>query len=92
MDYKEIIYTVEEDVATITLNRPEKMNALTGVTYQETEQALKEADADDAVRAVIITGAGRGFCSGDDVRAQSASPDAGERPVARKIPHWELCY
>ena len=86
MAYTEIIYSVEEDIATITLNRPERMNALTGVTYQEAEQALKEADADEGVRAVIITGAGRGFCSGDDVRALPGAPDAGEPRPQRKIP------
>ena len=85
MAYKEIIYTVEDMVATITLNRPERMNALTGVTYQETEQALNEADADNDVRAVIITGAGRGFCSGDDVRALPGAPTP-EQLAQRKIP------
>jgi len=85
MAYKEIIYTVEDMVATITLNRPERMNALTAVTYQEAEQALKEADADNDVRAVIFTGAGRGFCSGDDVRKQPGAPTA-EQLAQRKIP------
>lgn len=85
MAYEEIIYTVEDMVATITLNRPERMNALTGVTYQEAEQALREADADNEVRAVIITGAGRGFCSGDDVRAMPGAPSA-EQLAQSKIP------
>jgi len=61
------------------------MNALTGVTYQEAEQALNEADADNDVRAVIITGAGRGFCSGDDVRALPGAPTP-EQLAQRKIP------
>ncbi len=82
MAYKEIIYTVENHVATMMLNRPEKMNALTGVTYQEMEDAFRSAQADDNVRAVIVTGAGRGFCSGDDVRAMPA-PDARQAPVRR---------
>lgn len=85
MAYKEIIYTVEDMVGTITLNRPERMNALTGTTYQETEQAIREADADDDVRAVIITGAGRGFCSGDDVKALPGAPSP-EQLAQRKIP------
>jgi len=85
MAYQEILYTVEDMVGTITLNRPERMNALTGVTYQEAEQALMEADADNDVRAVIITGAGRGFCSGDDVRALPGAPTP-EQLAQRKIP------
>lgn len=65
--YSEIIYEVENMVATITLNRPKTMNALTLTTYVEIQQAIEAADADNDVRAVIITGAGRGFCSGDDL-------------------------
>jgi len=83
MAYQEIIYTVEDHIATLTLNRPEKMNALTRVTYQEMEDAFRSAQEDDDVRVVIVTGAGRGFCSGDDVRAMPA-PD--ERQIERRIP------
>ena len=68
MGYQEILYSKENHVATITLNRPEAMNALTMQTYAELENALKEATVDKEVRALIITGAGRGFCSGDDVK------------------------
>ena len=85
MAYKEIIYTVEDMVATITLNRPERMNALTMTTYQEAEQAIREADADNDVRAVIVTGAGRGFCSGDDVRELPDAPSP-EQLAQIKIP------
>lgn len=83
MAYEEIVYTVENHVATLMLNRPEKMNALTRITYQEMEQAFKDANEDDEVRVVIVTGAGRGFCSGDDVRVMPA-PD--ERQAPRRIP------
>jgi enoyl-CoA hydratase/carnithine racemase len=78
MAYTEIIYTVEDMVGTITLNRPERMNALTRTTYQEAEEAIREADADEGVRAVIITGAGRGFCSGDDVKEMAGAPSPEE--------------
>lgn len=73
--YSDILYEVEEMVATITLNRPETMNALTLKTYVEIEQAIKEADYDNDVRAVIITGAGRGFCSGDDLKEMPGALD-----------------
>lgn len=69
MGYEEIIYTVENgNVAIITLNRPEAMNALTHKTHAELAQALDEADKDTNVRVIVLTGAGKGFCSGDDVK------------------------
>jgi len=68
MGYKEIIYSVENNVAVITLNRPEAMNALTHTTHAELHRAIDEANRDKNIRVIIITGAGRGFCSGDDVK------------------------
>lgn len=67
MAYSDIIYDVTERIATITLNRPEKLNAASVHTHNEFVDALNRADADDEVRAVIITGAGRAFCSGTDL-------------------------
>jgi enoyl-CoA hydratase/carnithine racemase len=75
MAFKEILYNIEGPVAIITLNRPERMNALTMITHQELEQAITDADQDDKVRVIVITGAGRGFCSGDDVRDIFLSPE-----------------
>jgi enoyl-CoA hydratase/carnithine racemase len=59
---------LDNHVATITLNRPEVMNALTREMYAELEQAFREAHRDPEVRCVVLTGAGRAFCSGDDVK------------------------
>jgi enoyl-CoA hydratase/carnithine racemase len=67
MDFHEIIYSKENRVATITLNRPTKLNAYSEVMVHEIIAALCDARDDDEVRAVIITGAGRGFCSGGDI-------------------------
>ena len=68
MDFTQIIYAKDGPVATITLNRPDKMNAWTLTMMDEVEQALDDADADDAVRAIIFTGAGeRAFCAGADL-------------------------
>jgi len=67
MNYESITYEVSDRVLTITLNRPEKLNAFTERMCSELLDAFDKADADDAVRAVIITGAGRGFCAGADL-------------------------
>lgn len=67
MAYQEIIYEVSEQIATITLNRPEKLNAFTNRMLKEIISAFDESDADDNVRVVIVTGAGRAFCAGADL-------------------------
>lgn len=69
MSYEQIIYEVEDGVATLTLNRPEKLNAFTRVMMEEMIDAFDQADADDDARAVIVTGAGRAFCAGADLAA-----------------------
>lgn len=67
MTFEQIRYDVDERIATITLYRPENLNAWTPVMMEEMIQALDAADKDDAVRAVIVTGAGRAFCAGADL-------------------------
>lgn len=67
MGFEQIVYEQDGPVSTITLNRPAKMNAYSEVMVHEILAALAVARDDDAIRAVIITGAGRGFCSGGDV-------------------------
>ncbi|PJF41398.1 MAG: 2-(1,2-epoxy-1,2-dihydrophenyl)acetyl-CoA isomerase [Chloroflexi bacterium] len=67
MTYETILYEAHKHVATITLNRPDKYNALTDAMGQELIKAFKTAGRDDTVRAVILTGAGKGFCSGQDL-------------------------
>jgi enoyl-CoA hydratase/carnithine racemase len=67
MAYGQIIYEVADNIATITLNRPEKLNAFTGIMMNEMIDAFDKADADDNVRAIIVTGAGRAFCAGADL-------------------------
>jgi methylglutaconyl-CoA hydratase len=69
MEEKPVIYTVEGAVALVTLNRPEKRNALNDATVAGLKDALRAADADDAVRVVVLTGAGADFCSGADLSA-----------------------
>ncbi len=79
------LYELRDHVAIVTLNRPEKLNAFNPESYQATTDALKRADADPEVRCVVLTGAGRGFCSGDDV----AELMAGEG-LANLIDQFEL--
>jgi 2-(1,2-epoxy-1,2-dihydrophenyl)acetyl-CoA isomerase len=67
--FETLLYEVEEGVATITLNRPEVLNAFNTQMNQDLKLALKKAKEDENVRAIIITGAGRGFCSGADIRS-----------------------
>ncbi|MEA2426222.1 MAG: hypothetical protein QOH13_2632, partial [Thermoleophilaceae bacterium] len=66
MDYEQIRYEVADGVLTITLNRPDRLNAFTETMMHELIAAFDASDADDDVRAVIVTGEGRGFCAGDD--------------------------
>lgn len=67
MAYEEIIYEVSEQIATFTLNRPDKLNSFTNRMLKEIIAAFDESDADDNVRAVIVTGSGRAFCAGADL-------------------------
>ena len=67
MAYSEITYTVDAGVATVTLNRPDKLNAWTRTMETEVRAAMTTAGNDDAVRAIVLTGAGRGFCAGADM-------------------------
>src|SRR5690242_20558868 len=85
MPYETILYQVADSILTITLNRPEKLNAFTGQMMSEMIDAFDQADADDNVRAIIVTGAGRGFCAGADLSAGAGTFDATreDRPDRR---------
>jgi 2-(1,2-epoxy-1,2-dihydrophenyl)acetyl-CoA isomerase len=81
MAYETLLYDLAEGVATITLNRPERLNAVSRQLIEELGQAMAQAEADAAVRCVLLTGAGRGFCAGADLadpsRGETATRDAG---------------
>src|SRR5690242_5844475 len=79
MAYKEIITDVADNILTITLNRPEKLNAFTGTMMHEMIDAFQTANKDDAIRCVIVTGAGRAFCAGADLSAGASTFDATQR-------------
>ena len=69
MTYETVLYEVIDQVAKITLNRPERMNAWSNTMREDMTRAMRAADQDDNVRAVVITGAGRAFCAGMDLKA-----------------------
>ncbi|MXY36559.1 MAG: enoyl-CoA hydratase [Dehalococcoidia bacterium] len=72
VDYQHILYDVADGIATITLNRPERLNAFDNLMLSEWRDAIERSDADRDVRVIILTGAGRGFCSGMDVAHETA--------------------
>lgn len=83
MSYEQILYRVEDSVAWVTLNRPARLNAWTSVMDKEVRSAIEQAEQDHAVRVIVLTGAGRGFCSGADVQGMGEMfANAAERPVS----------
>jgi len=82
----DLLYEVKDKIATITLNRPDKLNAFTGPMIDAWAKALAEAQADDAVNVVVVTGSGRAFCAGGDVgRMKEGKPT----PLDNKNQLWE---
>jgi enoyl-CoA hydratase/carnithine racemase len=86
MTYQCLLYDVKDGIATLTLNRPERLNALGDSLRDDLLDAVTRASADHAVRVMIVTGAGKGFCAGGDVKAMNeAKEDRRERPLIEKI-------
>ena len=85
MTTQEIVYTISGRVATITLHRPEKLNAWTRTMEAEVRNALLEAAADDHVRAIVLTGAGRGFCAGADMSLLQDVVDRRVHPLPDSV-------
>jgi enoyl-CoA hydratase/carnithine racemase len=89
VDYTHIAYDVDGPIATITLDRPDQLNAFTGTMMREMIDAFDRTDADDAVRAVIVTGRGRGFCAGADLssgRDTFAAGGGGDKAGPESVP------
>ena len=89
MAYQHILYDVSDRIATITLCRPERMNAWTAVMEHDVREAMQAASTDDEVRVIVLTGAGRAFCAGADMEAlKTIDPDDIKR--AENIPPFDM--
>ena len=84
MNYETIKYEVNDKILTITLNRPDRLNAFTGQMMNDLISAFDSASKDDEIRVVIVTGEGRGFCAGADLGAGEATFNRDENPRAKK--------
>jgi enoyl-CoA hydratase/carnithine racemase len=93
MPYETIIYDVADNILTITLNRPDKLNAFNATMQRELIDAFDVADKDDNIRVIIVTGAGRAFCAGADLSsgADTFDRDARRGPV-RRLPGGSVDY
>jgi 2-(1,2-epoxy-1,2-dihydrophenyl)acetyl-CoA isomerase len=86
MTYECLIYEVKDHVATLTLNRPDRLNALGGSLRDDLHDAITRSASDPDVRVMIVTGAGKGFCAGGDVKAMNEAKEGKrERPLIEKI-------
>jgi len=94
MNYRDILFEVENGIAVLTLNRPDHMNAFSGAMGEELGHAYRACDADDDVRAVVVTGAGNAFCVGADMGAGDATFAAQEEKEFSAAgvdpPAWEV--
>ena len=86
MAYEQILYRVEERVAVVTLNRPDRLNAWTPVMQAEVKAAMRAASGDPQVRVIVLTGAGRGFCAGADMSALQGIQSGERRERAPEEP------
>jgi len=84
-EFNTLLYSVEDGVATITLNRPDKLNAINGELGTELVSVFDITDADDEVKAVIVTGSGRAFCAGADLSSGADALDFDDEPYATKV-------
>jgi len=86
MDYEHLIYAKEEGIATITINRPQKLNAFTSAMYQGLSEIIDDVARDDGVRVLVITGTGRAFCVGADVKGLEQGLPKRPQPYAQPKP------
>lgn len=92
MDYRNILYSTEGGIARLTLSRPDKLNSFTGEMHAELRDALDRIQADGSVRVLVLSGAGRAFCAGQDLAdpagASARPPPCAERREAAGLAGW----
>lgn len=89
MGYESIILTIDDGIARLTLNRPDRLNSFTAEMHREVRDALDRIEADPTVRTMLLTGAGRGFCAGQDLSDRAVAPGASPVDLGESV---ELYY
>lgn len=92
MGYADIRYEIEGGIARLTLNKPDRLNALSWGTWAEIESAIEAANGDDEVKVVVITGEGRGFSAGTDLTAQGEESQWHSRPFPGREAKYRSRY
>ncbi len=88
MDLNDIIYERDAHLAVIMLNRPDTLNSFTAAMHEELAQVMQEVQSDPDIRAVLLTGMGRGFCAGQDLNDRATSPDSGPPDLGAAIENY----
>ncbi len=86
--YQTILFDVADGVATLTLNRPERLNAVNLAMHADLRDAITRAEGDPAVRCLLLTGAGRGFCAGQDLTVRKQSEEEGSPDLGDSLGAW----
>jgi len=86
--YENILFSIEGGIARLTLNRPDKLNSFTVAMHQEVRDALDRVKADRSVRVLLLTGAGRGFCAGQDLGDRAVSPGGSAVDLGESVERW----
>ncbi|MCW8891285.1 MAG: enoyl-CoA hydratase-related protein, partial [Sedimenticola sp.] len=85
MSYNNILFQVERGVATLTLNRPDSLNSFTSEMHSEIRQVMKQIKQDSTIRCLLLTGAGRGFCAGQDLNDRAVAPGEAMPDLSQSI-------
>jgi len=87
MTYQTLLFDVAEGVATLTLNRPDRLNSFNATMHEEMRAAMKTVERDESIRCLLLTGAGRAFCAGQDLGDRDVSPDAEMPDLGASLEH-----
>jgi 2-(1,2-epoxy-1,2-dihydrophenyl)acetyl-CoA isomerase len=85
MSYQNILFDIKDGIARLTLNRPDKLNSFTAAMHLEVREALQQVKADSAVRVLVLTGAGRGFCAGQDLADRAVAPGSAAVDLGESV-------